>query len=267
MYPLLTSSKQCVGPTAPRRRASGPTIWRWCRRRRRCRLPALSPPRGPPKYYHFAAGVFAATAYWAPRRGAVRSRPRPAGRAPFLRSSAWGETRARQRRASPHGLRRLRGAKPGRSTDTRRRRRRRRWRRGHPLGDASGVVAGARTVSGSGTAGNLLLEPTRLGGVAGEIGEGGGGGASTTSPGGAAAGAAFINAARRASSALAFTGTTPVNSAATVTTAAAGLSPGPARRPRWPGRRHQNRTRGPDTPELLKKAGPEQRTGARGAPP
>ena len=119
------------------------------------------------------------------------------------------------------------GAKPGRSTDLRGvvgddggGGAAARW------GDASGVVAGARTVSGSGTAGNLLLEPTRLGGVAGEIGEGGGGGASTTSPGGAAAGGAFINAARRASSALAFTGTTPLNSAATVTTAAAGLSPG-----------------------------------------
>ena len=126
-----------------------------------------------------------------------------------------------------HGLRRLRGREARQVHGLARRRRRRdgggaaaRW------GDASGVVAGARTVSGSGTAGNLLLEPTRLGGVAGEIGEGGGGGASTTSPGGAAAGGAFINAARRASSALAFTGTTPVNSAATVTTAAAGLSPG-----------------------------------------
>ena len=92
------------------------------------------------------------------------------------------------------------GAKPGRSTDLRGvvgdgggGGAATRW------GDASGVVAGARTVSGSGTAGNLLLEPTRLGGVAGEIGEGGGGGASTTSPGGAAAGAAFVNAARRAS--------------------------------------------------------------------
>ena len=132
------------------------------------------------------------------------------------------------------------GAKPGRSTDLRGvvgddgGAAAARW------GDASGVVDGARTVSGSGTAGNLPGDLLRaragaLGGVAGEaagdakratVGEGGGGGASTTSPGGAAAGGAFINAARRASSALAFTGTTPVNSAATVTTAAAGLSPG-----------------------------------------
>ena len=129
------------------------------------------------------------------------------------------------------------GAKPGRSTDLRGvvgdddgGGAATRW------GDASGVVDGARTVSGSGTAGNLPGDLLRaragaLGGVAGEaagdakratvgegawagaaLGEGGGGGASTTSPGGAAAGAAAASAARRASSALAFTGTTPVNS-------------------------------------------------------
>ena len=84
------------------------------------------------------------------------------------------------------------GAKPGRSTDLR-----------GVVGDGGGGAvarlatraasgAGARTVSGSGTAGNLLLEPTRLGGVAGEIGEGGGGGAADHEPRRRAAGGALI---------------------------------------------------------------------------
>ena len=67
------------------------------------------------------------------------------------------------------GFAALEGAKPGRSTDSRGVV----GDAGARWGDASGVVDGARTVSGSGTAGNLPGDLLRaragaLGGVAGE---------------------------------------------------------------------------------------------------